>query len=232
VAAGDATADQPTQPVSLAGSEAAMRHPAPTPTGSPMPLPRARPMRRRHNAGSVELAGKAIDEFNTLVHQMCVEAPQIDADAIASVARWLDSQPAAQRQELLQSRLDRLAELEAMQNDPDWPLDPAQSHRIQLMLDYVAREDDLIPDQVPVHGHLDDALLLELAWPIFAEDVEDYRDFCRYREEVSTPRQVHAEQSDWLRTRHEEGALWEHMHRVHEQHYVDLLVHVAPFRIT
>jgi uncharacterized membrane protein YkvA (DUF1232 family) len=209
-----------------------MRHSAPTPIGSSLPLPRARSLRRRHTAGSVELAEKAIEDFNTLVHQLCLEAPQVDADAIASVARWLDSQPAEQREILLQSRLDRLADLEAMRNDPDWTLDPAQVHRVELTLDYVARANDLIPDGTPVHGHLDDALLLELAWPVFAEDVEDYRDFCRYREEIQARDQGPATQSDWLRSRSEEGALWEQLHRVHDQHYVELRTHVSLFRIT
>jgi len=174
----------------------------------------------------------AIEKFNTLVHQLCLEAPQIDADAIASVARWLDSQPPDQREMLLQSRLDRMAELEAMKQDPDWLLDPAQMHRVELMLDYVARENDLIPDEIPVHGRLDDALLLELAWPVFAEDVEDYRDFCRYREETMARDQRRATQSDWLRARSEEGALWEQLHRVHEQHYAETRTHVSLFRIT
>jgi len=209
-----------------------MRHSAPTPVGSPLPLPRARSLRRRHSAGSVDLAEMAIEKFNTLVHQLCLEAPQIDADAIASVARWLDSQPADQREMLLQSRLDRMAELEAMKKDPDWLLDPAQMHRVELMLDYVARENDLIPDEIPVHGRLDDALLLELAWPVFAEDVEDYRDFCRYREEMMAHDQRCATQSDWLRARSEEGALWEQLHRVHEQHYAETRTHVSLFRIT
>ena len=116
-----------------------MRHSVPTPTGSPLPLPRARSLRRRHKAGSIELAEKAIENFNVLLHQLCLEAPQIDADAMASVARWLDSQPTEQREMLLKSRLDRVAELQAMRNDPDWMLDPAQMHRMNLLLDYVAQ---------------------------------------------------------------------------------------------
>ena len=209
-----------------------MRHSAPTPTGSPLPLPRARSLRRRHQAGSIELAEKAIENFNVLLHQLCLEAPQIDADAMASVARWLDSQPTEQREMLLKSRLDRVAELQAMRNDPDWMLDPAQMHRMNLLLDYVAREDDLIPDSVPVHGHLDDALLLELAWPVFVEDVDDYRDFCRYREEVLSRDQGPAKPSDWLRARSEEGALWEQLHRVHDQHYIESRTHISLFRVS
>ena len=209
-----------------------MRHPAPTPSGSSLPLPRARGAFRQHTAGPIELAREAIEKFNTLVHELYLDAPQIDAYAITSVARWLEAQPVEQRELLLQARLGRLAELDAMRLDQDWPLDPAQTHRIEMILAYVASENDLIPDTVPVHGHLDDALLLELAWPMFAEDVDDYRDFCRFREEVADRfgRPVH--QVDWLHTRAEEGALWEHLHRVHEQDYVEHGAPTAYFRVT
>lgn len=209
-----------------------MRHPAPTPADSPLPLPRARGARLPHPPAPIELARGAVEKFNALVHELYIDAPHIDADAIASVASWLESQPEAQRELLLQARLGRLAELDAMRRDPDWPLDPAQDHRIEMIMAYVDSENDLIPDSVPTYGYLDDALLLELAWPMFAEDVDDYRDFCHYRDEVRERfgRPVH--QLDWLHARADEGALWEHLHRVHQQNYIDHGAPAAFFRVT
>jgi hypothetical protein len=197
-----------------------MRHPAPTPTDSSLPLPRAR-LSVRVESAPVHPDPAAVERFNALVHELYRDAPQVDAGAIASVAAWLEAQPPEQRELQLRARLDRLGELEAMRRDADWPLDPAQEHRIDLILEYVAAEDDLIPDSVPTYGYLDDALLLELAWPVLAEDVDDYRDFCAFREEnaANIPRPVH--QLDWMRARAEEGAMWEHMHRVHDQAYVE-----------
>ena len=198
-----------------------MRHPAPTPSGSPLPLPRDRRPRARDAHAPVHPDPAAVERFNALVHELYRDAPQVDADAIASVSCWLEAQAPEQREALLRARLDRLAEIEAMRRDADWPLDPAQSRRIDLILEYVAAEDDLIPDSVPTYGYLDDALLLELAWPVLAEDIDDYRDFCRFREEAGATLGRAAHQLDWLRARAEEGALWEHMHRVHDQHYVE-----------
>ena len=71
----------------MAGSEAVMRHSAPTPSGTPLPLPRTRGAQRRRTAGCVELAREAIEKFNSLVHELYIDAPEIDADAIASVSR-------------------------------------------------------------------------------------------------------------------------------------------------
>lgn len=195
-----------------------MRTRAPTAAESPFPLPRARDAAGEREA-PVHPDAQAVASFNALVHELYRDAPQVDANAIASVARWLESQPPEQREQLLTSRLVRIAELEAMRRDADWPLDPAQERRIDLVLQYLEAEDDLIPDGTPTFGYLDDALLLELAWPVFAEDVDDYSDFRQFRDDIGESLGRPPHQLDWLRARAEEGALWEHMHRLHEQPY-------------
>ena len=208
-----------------------MRHPAPTPAENSFPLPRDRAARSNHES-PVHPDADAVARFNALVHELYRDAPQIDANAIASVARWLDSQPADQREQLLNARLVRIAELEAMRRDIDWPLDPAQERRIDLVLHYLEAEEDLIPDSTPTFGYLDDALLLELAWPVFAEDVDDYRDFRAFREECGESLGRPPHQLDWLRARAEEGALWEQMHRVHDHQYAEHRQWSRIFRVT
>ena len=196
-----------------------------------MPLSRVRGARNDGDS-PVHADAEAVARFNALVHELYRDAPQVDAGAIASVARWLDAQPPEQREALLTARLVRIAELEAMRRDADWPLDPAQEHRIDLVLQYLEAEDDLIPDSTPTFGYLDDALLLELAWPVFAEDVDDYRDFRQFRDEAGDSLGRAPHQLDWLRARAEEGALWEHMHRVHDQQYVEQRQWSRIFRVT
>lgn len=208
-----------------------MRHPAPTPAFPSIPLPRDRAALPPATS-PVHPDAEAIARFDALVHELHRDAPRVDADAIASVAAWLQSQPPEQRGQLLRARLDRVAEMQAMRVDRDWPLDPAQARRIDLILEYIAAADDLIPDDVPTYGYLDDALLLELAWPVLAEDVEDYRDFCEFRHDNAEGSGRPLHQLDWLRARAEEGALWEHMHRVHDQAYVEHRAWSRIFRVT
>jgi hypothetical protein len=147
----------------------------------------------------------AVARFNALVHELYRDAPRVDANAIASAARWLDSQAPDAREQLLAARRLRIAELEAMRRDAEWPLDSVQERRIDLVLHYLE----------------DDALLLELAWPVFAEDVEDYRDFRQFREECGESLGRAPHQLDWLRARAEQGALWEQMHRAHDQQHAE-----------
>ena len=191
-----------------------MRHPAPLPAGSALPLRTAPPFGGR---SPVPLSPSAIADFNNLLHELHPDAPHVDAGALASVARWLLDLPADQAEALLQARLGRLQELRALSDDRDWALEPAIAQRIGRLLAYVEQPRDLIPDEQPLVGRLDDALLVELAWPMVAEELEDFRDFCRFRDESGG----HPTREQWLAARLEEGALWEQMHRVRHQHYVD-----------
>lgn len=210
-----------------------MRPIPPTPTGTSLPMPAARVRHRRRHAGEVELTADAIERFNVLLHELHPDAPHVDADAIASVARWLRAQPEDERDGLLRQRLARLDELQQMREDRDWPMESGQARRIDRLLAYVAGSDDLFPDQLPVIGRLDDALLVELVWPMLSEDLEDYRDFCRYREETrASGRRRPVTQVEWMNARLEEGALWEQMHRVHDRHYADYFPPEPGFRVS
>jgi uncharacterized membrane protein YkvA (DUF1232 family) len=198
-----------------------MRHNTPLPADTPLPLHAARIGPRASMPSPVQLDGNAIADFNALLHELHPDAPHVDAYAVSSVARWLIDLPPAHAESLLQARLGRLQELKAMAADRDWAMEPALAKRIYRLLEYVDQARDLIPDDVPLVGRLDDAMLVELAWPMVAEELEDYRDFCRFREESGAVFAGHPGRDDWLATRLEEGALWEQLHRVRHQHYVD-----------
>jgi hypothetical protein len=198
-----------------------MRHDAPLPAGTALPFPRTPRHEARPGDSPVPLAPAAIADFNNLLHELHPDAPHVDEYALASVARWLVALPPAHGDALLQARLGRLHELSELAADRDWAVEPALAKRIARLLDYVSREADLIPDDTPRLGQLDDALLVELAWPMVAEELEDYRDFCRFREESGAGFGGHPTRDDWLRARLEEGALWEQLHRVRHQRYVD-----------
>lgn len=194
-----------------------MRHDAPLPAASALPL-RSAP---RTTDSPVALDGRAVAEFNDLLHELWPDAPHVDVEDVASVARWLLALPKDEAESMLQARLGRLQELRQLAADRDWALEPALARRIERLLAYVAQSRDLIPDDVPLVGQLDDALLVELSWPMVAEELEDFRDFCRFRDESGDAFGGHPSRDDWLKARMEEGALWEHMHRVRQQHYID-----------
>jgi hypothetical protein len=147
----------------------------------PLTLPPASRDTRRRHVGATVLEDGAVQRFNDLLAQLEANAPAVSADQLVTLARWLQDQPAPQAVALLSERLGRAEHLRRMLHDSDWVVDADLRDRARMLISYLQQVDDLIPDDQPLLGQLDDALLVELAWPAFAAQTQDYGDFCRFR---------------------------------------------------
>ncbi len=79
---------------------------------------------------------------------------------------------------------ERLAKLELMINmltDAEWRLPAQDSTRVLNALAYFCEPDDLIPDDIPGLGFLDDAIMIELVVRELSHEIDAYRDFCDFR---------------------------------------------------
>jgi Uncharacterized conserved protein len=137
---------------------------------------------RRHKLGDYELMPERLERFNQALRMLSPEAPSMTMDQIAtagerSLARHADGSTPS----FVQSRMDSLARLELMAADGGWGVEPQTRDRIDVLLDYRRECGDLIPDEVPVIGLLDDALLVDVALQLLRGELADYEDFCRFR---------------------------------------------------
>jgi hypothetical protein len=173
----------------------------------------------------------AVAAFDTLVHELHPDAARVDSERLQGLCLWLASLPPPEAHAVLDRRLRRLEELRAMLADPDWDTAPALRERLRKLFAYADRADDLIPDREPLLGKLDDVLMIELAWPAFAIEADEYRDFVAYREEEHPDGDAAARRQSWIRDRLAEITLLRHRLRVSEGHYVWRGHHEEGFRI-
>ena len=200
---------------------------------SPLPWEHRQASNQRQHAGNHLLDPAAVAQFDQLLHQIHPQAPCVDADRIATLARWLQDLPEAQASNVLGERLARIRLLRAMLNDPDWVPGDGSRERIGKLLAYIDHrgDQDLIPASIPLLGLLDDVLLLELAWPALRIEAEDYRDFCDYREDARPQGDGAQRRNAWIRERLEALALHRHQARVNASHYANSGQPSQPFRI-
>lgn len=198
-----------------------MRTSAPTPTADPLPYfsHDGEPGGRGDARGSVRLRSEAIARFDALLHEIHPDAARVDPERLQHLMNWLLSLPPERAHDALDRRLRRIEELRAMLDDSDWDAEPAVIARVLKLLSYIDRDDDLIADHEPMLGLLDDVLLIELAWPAFSGEAEEYRDFCAYRNDQHPAGTGEAQRSAWIRDRLAEIALWQHQLRVNDSHY-------------
>jgi uncharacterized membrane protein YkvA (DUF1232 family) len=82
-------------------------------------------------------------------------------------------------------RLDQLDTLIAMVTDEEWPLEDEERNPVLSGLAYLCDPEDLIPDDIPGIGMLDDAVMIELVFRELRHELEAYEDFRAYRESLT-----------------------------------------------
>ena len=75
-------------------------------------------------------------------------------------------------------RLERLEPLIEILRDERWDLPGADRGRVLAALAYFTDPHDMIPDEIPGIGYLDDAIMIELIVRELRHDIEGYQDFC------------------------------------------------------
>ncbi|QNP40245.1 YkvA family protein [Lysobacter solisilvae (ex Woo and Kim 2020)] len=211
--------------------------PHPTPTDHPLPFEHFRggltdALGAPAGFPEIALSGPAVVHFDELVHELYPDAARVDQPRLQQLAAWLLSLPEDEAYAELDARLSRMDELRALLDDGAWDADDATRMRINKLLAYVDREDDLIPDRLPLLGRLDDVLLIELAWPAFAQEANEYRDFCDYRQSEHPAGTPEEQRNAWLRDRLAEIELMRMSTRIEDIHFANGRTPEGPLRVT
>ena len=92
-------------------------------------------------------------------------------------------------------RLPQLESLISMLIDEEWQLPDDERERLLATFVYFGDPEDILPDDIPVIGYLDDVIILELVARELLHVREAYDDFCRFRDDYD---RQHGRQADAL----------------------------------
>jgi uncharacterized membrane protein YkvA (DUF1232 family) len=103
-------------------------------------------------------------------------------------------------------RLRKLRLMIDMLSDLEWRLPHREAGRVLNALAYFTEPEDLIPDNIPGLGFLDDAIMIELITRELKHEIEAYQDFCDYRARKRSEggRKTRVSREDWLESRRSE----------------------------
>ncbi len=104
-----------------------------------------------------------------------------DEEILAAAADLVQSMRRSDLPDFVVERLDRLETLLAMLTDPEWRLEDDERNPALSALAYLCDPEDLIPDDIPGIGLLDDAVMIELVFREVRHELDAYEDFRRYR---------------------------------------------------
>jgi uncharacterized membrane protein YkvA (DUF1232 family) len=155
---------------------------------------------------SFELGEDDLKHFRLIMNEARQTARRLaPEDIVAAAEQLLEDAPGSGAPGFIVERIDKLRLMIRMVSDIEWRLPHRETTRVLNALAYFAEPEDLIPDNIPGLGFLDDAIMIELVVRELRHEIEAYQDFCDYRDRLAAKGDGgQASREGWLNARRKE----------------------------
>lgn len=138
---------------------------------------------------TIELSDRDLRHFRRELHRtresvQCAD----DDDILAAAVDLVGAMRSTKLPDFVAERLEKLETMLAMVRDEQWPLTDRERAPILAGLAYLCDPEDLIPDDIPGIGMLDDAVMIELVFRELRHELEAYEDFRAYAAQLDQAR--------------------------------------------
>jgi uncharacterized membrane protein YkvA (DUF1232 family) len=150
---------------------------------------------------SFELSDSDLDHFRTMMKIAMEKASELPPAEVLSKARTVCTEmEQANLPDFVKQRLDSLELLISALEDTEWQMPEDEKNEILTSLAYFTEPEDLVPDNIPGLGYVDDAIMIELVIQELSQDLSAYKQFCKFRktEENRRGAEANVNRESWL----------------------------------
>lgn len=131
---------------------------------------------------SFQLSENDLEHFCEVLKQARESSMKTSPEEIIDNTRQLLLQiRQSDAQDFIRDRIDQLDTLIGMLEDASWHLADDDRERVLTALSYFFDSADLIPDDIPGLGFLDDAIMIEIVCQELQHEIQAYQDFVEER---------------------------------------------------
>ena len=137
--------------------------------------------------------------FRTQMNKARKAAKNVSEDEVIAAAEdALKAVKGSKVPRFVTERLKKIESLIRMLRDGEWNLEGDERKNVVTALSYFADPEDLIPDDIPIIGYIDDAIMIELVVRELQNEIDAYTDFCAYKKTAPKGRDS---RSEWLESK-------------------------------
>lgn len=157
---------------------------------------------------SFRLSQSDLDYFRDVMQQAREKSRGIsEPQIIDSAKKMLEKVNQSDSTDFIRDHMSQLETLISMAVDDGWGLIEEDRERVLAALSYFSEPHDLIPDDTPGLGFLDDAIMIEIVCKALEHEIQAYREFLVFRAAEANRRGNEAaevQREDWLEQRRQQ----------------------------
>ena len=149
---------------------------------------------------TVDIDDQVKEHFNNFIEKHGID---VDPDDIAQAKKEIANIRATNADGYILNQVNNLESMMAMVEDQTWKIKKVNMEKINATIKYFVDEDDVIPDNIPGIGYLDDCIIIDSTMDEVCDELMEFEDFCRTRMVYARDEEFTFE--DWGKVKNQEA---------------------------
>ena len=127
---------------------------------------------------TVDIDDQVKEHFNDFIEKHGID---VDPDDVAQAKKEIAGIRAGNSDGYILSQVNNLEAMIAMVEDKVWKIKKVNMEKINATIKYFVDDDDVIPDNIPGIGYLDDCIIIDSTMDDVCDELMEFQDFSRTR---------------------------------------------------